>query len=232
MFKISNIRISVKLAVISGIGVLLVAGILANQMRADSSISGAVHKANERLLKARALQSIMAAERGMQFAVNEALLAASKDDLAKALVLIDKDHKAARDQIDSMIPAFAQPDRRAQAEKIRTLVDRYAADARKIGATKGEILTLRSNGLPDEMDKADKLTAEIERYGRKNLRPVGAEIEDGIAKLDQLVSADAAEGFNVAVATMQSSCTIGLAVGLLAIAILVASVFFGAVTIG
>ncbi len=232
MFRLSNIRISIKLAVISGLGILLVAGILANQMGAEQRIAGAVNKANERLLKARALQSILAAERGMQFAVNETLLSASKEDLAKALALLDRDYKVARGQIDPIIPAFEQSDRRAQAEKIRSLVDRYAADARKIAATKGEILTLRSNGLPDDVDKADKLSGEILSFARGGLRPVGADIEDNVAKLDTLVSGDAEQGFQTAVQTMKSSGTIGLAVGLVAIAILGASVFFGAATIG
>ena len=232
MFKLSDVRISIKLAVISGLGILLVAGILANQMRADSSVSSAVHAANERLLKARDLQSILAAERGMQFAVNESLVSASKDDLARTLAQIKSYHKSARDQIDAMIPTFVQPDRRAQAEKIKSLVDRYAADAGKIGATKGEILTLRSNGLPDEVDKADRLTTEIQRFARDGLRPIGMEIENSVANLGAQVSQDAAKGFEAAVATMSSSGAIGFAVGLLAIAILAISAVIGVVTIG
>ena len=232
MFRLSNVRISIKLAVISGIGILLVAGILANQMRAEAQISGAVHKANERLLKARDLQAILAAERGMQFAVNEMLLSGSKEDLAKALTLLEKDHKSSTGRLAPMIPLFVQSERRAQAETIRNLVDRYAVDARKIGVTKGEILTLRSNGLPDDVDKADRLSGEILNLVREGLRPVGAQIEDGVARLDNLVSKDAETGFDSAVKTMTSSRVVGLAVGLLAIAILAASVFLGAVAIG
>ncbi|MCW5692858.1 MAG: HAMP domain-containing protein [Pseudolabrys sp.] len=232
MIKLSDIKISIKLAVISGLGILLVAGILGNQMRADSSISTAVHAANDRLLMARDLQSILAAERGMQFAVNESLVSSSKDDLAKTLAQIANYHKSAGAQIDAMIPAFDQPERRAQAEKIKALVDRYAADAGKIGATKGEILTLRGNGLPDEVDKADRLTADIQRFAREGLRPIGTQIEDGVAKLGALVSDDAAKSFDAAVATMSSSGAVGLAVGLLAVAILAISAVIGVVTIG
>jgi len=232
MFRLSNIGISIKLAVISGIGILLVAGILANQLHADSSISAAVHKANERLLKARALQSVLAAERGMQFAVVQSIMAASKEELAKAQALLETHHKSARSGIDPMIPQFVQPDRRGQAEKIRDLVDRYAAGAKKIGAIKADIITLRANGLPDDVDKADQLTGEVMSLARDGLRPIGADVEANVTGLDKLVSHDAAEGFDAVITTMASSRTVGIAVGLVAIAILGASVFFGAATIG
>ena len=84
MFKLSNVRIGTKLATMSGLAVLLVAGIIAAQMLGNASVRKANGKATERVIKTRDLEAIKASERGMQVAVREIQLAHSVVDLQKA----------------------------------------------------------------------------------------------------------------------------------------------------
>jgi len=58
MLRLSNISIGIKLGIMSGLGVLLVAAMIATQMWGGAAVSSATEKSNERLLKALDLSVI------------------------------------------------------------------------------------------------------------------------------------------------------------------------------
>ena len=72
MIRLSNISIGVKLAVMSGLAVLLVAAMIeVTELMGGASVGRATDKSNERVIKARDLEAIKAFERGMQLAVRD-----------------------------------------------------------------------------------------------------------------------------------------------------------------
>ncbi len=85
MFKLSNIRIGTKLAVMSGCGVVLVVGMIASVMSGNAQVRRAVNKSTERMIKARDLEAIKAFERGMQVAARDIGLAPTDVGMNKAL---------------------------------------------------------------------------------------------------------------------------------------------------
>ena len=82
MLRLSNLRIGTKLAVMSGLGVLLVAAMLATQMLGNASVrnSNDRRRSPEPALMQNALDA-NASIRGMQIGVRDLRLAHSVDDM-------------------------------------------------------------------------------------------------------------------------------------------------------
>jgi methyl-accepting chemotaxis protein len=232
MFKISNITIGAKLAVMSALGILLVAAIIVIQMLASSSIGRLTDKANERLVKARDLQAIKASERGMRIEANNIRFAMTDADLQQAIKLLDVEHRAARTLVDPMIPKYVKPERRAQVVKIKNLIDRFAVEAKEVASMKSKAIAAGAKGAAEAKANAAALNADAFRVMRERLLPTIAEVERDIAKIDKIVSGDAQKGFVNVKQTMASSDHTNLAVGFTAIAILIGSAVFGAMSIG
>jgi methyl-accepting chemotaxis protein len=231
MLRLSNIRIGTKLAVMSGCGVLLVAGMIGTLIAGNAAVRGAVDKSNERAVKARDLEAIKAFERGMQVAARDIASAPHVMVVEKGLKSLEAERQAAIARIDPMIPIFAIPERRAAVENIKQLIDRYAAETKKLAAVKSNALTLKMKGGVQAEAEAEGLDLEVERIGLEVMTPVVAQLEDSMAKMVQLLSSDAEKGFVAAHETMNESERVGLAVGLAAMVILIGSAVFGFVSI-
>jgi methyl-accepting chemotaxis protein len=231
MFKLSNIRIGTKLAVMSGCGVVLVVGMIASVMSGNAQVSRAVNKSTERMIKARDLEAIKAFERGMQVAARDIGLATTDVGMNKALKLLAAELNSVHNRIDPMIPLFVQPERRAAVENIKKLADRYAAETRNMAKTKADALTLMMKGSVEAEAEAEGLNQEVDRLRNEVMQPVVVQLEDGIAKMIALLTHDAEKGVAAAGKTMSSSEHLELAVGVAAIVILIGSALFGAISI-
>src|SRR5215472_377908 len=102
MIKISNIRIGTKLAVMSGLGVLLVAGMVLTAMHGNSQVRQDNEAAMFQAKISSDAQRLKAVERGMQVGVRDLRLAASADDVKKALELFATRKKAADQLLESL----------------------------------------------------------------------------------------------------------------------------------
>jgi methyl-accepting chemotaxis protein len=231
MFRLSNIRIGTKLAIMSGCGVVLVVGMIASLMSGNAQVRGAVNKSNERVIKARELEAIKAFERGMQVAARDIGLATTDVGMNKALKLMEAELKSVHSRIDPLIPAFANPERRAAIENIKKLADRYAAETRNMSRTKADALTLIMKGSVEAEAEAEGLNQEVDRIRQEVMQPLVVQLEAGTTKMIGLLTHDAEKGIAAAGDTMSSSEHIELAVGIAAIVILIGSAVFGAVSI-
>jgi methyl-accepting chemotaxis protein len=234
MLKLSNIRIGTKLAIMSGLAVVLVAGIISAQMLGNASVRGATGKATERVVKTRDLEAIKAFERGMQLAVRDIRLAHSVADLQKAEKSLAEQQKAVHDRIDPMIPLFVIPERHAIVESIKTLIDRYAAEAKAIVDVRSKAIAqeAEAKGAAGAMASVTALNADAERIARERTLPIVTEVEATIEKMNKLLTHDAEQGIVTAKQEMSSSERTGLVVGFVTIVILIGSALFGAMTIG
>ena len=231
MLRLSNIRIGTKLAVMSGFGIVLVAGMIATLVAGNGLVRDAVDKSNEGIVGARALEGIKASERGMQIAARDVSLATHEIALQNALKLMTAEQKAAHDRIDPLLSLFVIPERREAVENIKKLIDRYADEVQKLARIKAEALALRLKGGLQAEAESEGLALEIERIGLEVLKPIVAELEGSTAKLGQLVASEAEVGLATARDTMNFAEHVGLAVGLGAVLILIGSAVFGAVSI-
>jgi methyl-accepting chemotaxis protein len=231
MFKLSNIRIGTKLAVMSGCGVVLVVGMIASVMSGNAQVSRAVNKSTERMIKARDLEAIKAFERGMQVAARDIGLATTDVGMNKALKLLAAELVSVHNRIDPMISLFVQPERRAAIENIKKLADRYATETRNMAKTKADALTLMMKGSVEAEAEAEGLNQEVDRVRQEVMQPIVVQLEDGIGKMIGVLTHDAEKGVAAAGQTMSSSEHLELAVGVAAILILIGSALFGAVSI-
>ena len=86
---LSNIRIAIKLAAMSGLGILLVAGMLISQMLGNAAVKNSNEVANLQQQVARDILTTKGTVANMQVAVRDVRLARSNEDLQKAIQRLD-----------------------------------------------------------------------------------------------------------------------------------------------
>jgi methyl-accepting chemotaxis protein len=224
MLHLSDIRIGTKLAIISGIGVVLVIGIVASQLSANYSMGETAEEANDGLLKARDLEVIKAEERAMQIAVTNVRFADGAGQLDQALKLLESKQQTVHKTIGAVDSAFHNPDRRIQIRKIGSLIDAYAATGKSI-------VELKLKGMrEDDPLVALAATDQIQKKLENSIHTI-ASIETGIEQIDAAVSSDATRAFANVSNKITSANRIALAMGFLAALVMVASVLVGQLSV-
>jgi methyl-accepting chemotaxis protein len=231
MLRLSNIRIGIKLATMSGCGIALVAAMIATLLAGNAAVRVAVGKANERVIEARDLEAIKASARGMQIAARDIGLAPHDVAVQQALKRMEIERQAAHARLDPMIPLFIQADRKAGIENVKKLIDSYAAEMKKMARIKSDALALKIKGGLQAEAEAEGLNLEVERIGLEIMTPIVAQLENGMGKMVKLLASDAENDFATANETMNSAERVALAVGLATVVILIGSAVFGFVSI-
>jgi methyl-accepting chemotaxis protein len=231
MLRPSNIRIGIKLAIMSGLGVLLVAAMIASQMWGNSTVRSANELANLQQAISRDLQVAKAAVRGMQISVRDIRLAQSAEDIQKAMEYLDERQKSAHNVIDPMIERLRVPENRARMKEAKGLVDSYVAGAKEIAALKTKAIELQTKDEADVGTRIASLNAEAARIARERTLPMVVELESNVEKVAQVAHDLAEKEMANADQSMTSSEHIGLVVGFAAALILICSAVFGAMTI-
>jgi methyl-accepting chemotaxis protein len=231
MLRLSNIRIGIKLAVMSGLGVVLMACMMAILIAGNALVRGAVDQSNERIVSAGDLEAIKSSERGMQVAARDVSLATHEIALQNALKLLGKEQQAAHTRIDPMISTLVMAEHRDAIENIKKLIDRYGVEVQKLARIKAAALALRLKGGLQAEAEAEGLAMEIEQIGLEVLAPIVAALEDSTVKLARSMAAAAETSLATARDTMSLADRVGLAVGLSAVVILIGSAVFGFVSI-
>src|SRR5258705_10137223 len=153
MVRLSDIRIGTKLFMMSGLGVLLVAGMIVTQMHGNSSVKSANEAAALQQHLSHDLLAAKVVERGMQISVRDVRLARTSQDLESAVKTLETRIKAGHQRIDPLISQFRNPENRARAEKLKSVFDQYFAGAKEIAALKTQTIDLQSRAsAADEAD--------------------------------------------------------------------------------
>jgi methyl-accepting chemotaxis protein len=231
MLRLSNIRIGIKLTIMSALGVLLMAAMIATQMMGNAAVRGANETANLQQNIAHDLEAARSAGRGMQVAVRDIRLAQSAEDLQRIVKSLEERQTTAHKFVDPLIAKLRVPENRALLEKVKGLIDGYAAGAKDIAAVRDEAITLQARGTPEAAARASALNVDAQRIARERTLPIAAEIESIVEKVGQVASGLAAKEVASAEQSMTSSEHIGLVVGFSAIVVLISSAVFGAMTI-
>ena len=219
MFRLSNVRIGTKLAVVSALGILLIAGMIVSQMIASSSIRAVTGESSASLVKARDLVAVEAAERGMQVAINDIRYADGGGDLQKGGKLLEARHKKIDALLNPMI-ANSTGTERTQLQSIKGLIDYYATSGKTIHAL--QLKSMRA----DDTDAALKASGKADKMFKK-LPPTVTAIEGAIGKIKTLVSHDAQRGFADVGRSITSSGRITIAIGALAALVMIGSALLG-----
>ncbi len=228
MLRLADIRIGTKLAAMSGLAILLMLAMLGSQMWGNASVRGSSETAG---IQQRMAHDLIAAKElagGIATAVRDIRLASSSELLQSATKTLDDRHRAAHKWLDPLPAKLRIAENRQRVEKLETLVDQYAAGAKEIAAMQAEAIALQAKGGAETAARIVELNQRAARFARERTLPIAAEIETLIEQVEQSASALADKEIANAEQQMTSAERIGLAIGLLAVVVLVGAAMFGA----
>ena len=136
MLRLSKICIGTKLAIMSGLGVLLVGAMIATLMWGNSAVR---YSNADVIRRASLVQNALDAKaslRGMQVGVRDVRLASSAADLEKAKAYLGERKKSADKFIDHAIEASSLPGTIETLKAIKGLADQYETRTKEIVAVK------------------------------------------------------------------------------------------------
>jgi methyl-accepting chemotaxis protein len=231
--KPSNLRIGTKLAVTSGLAIVLVAAMVGMQWLSGRDIQSST--AVSRLQVGVFSDSLLAqaALRGLQISVRDIRLAASRDALQTATNRMEELAKIAHGFVDPLVQKSLYPENQARFAKVGSLVDQYAVGAKEVAALQGGILDLNAK-LATDGGAAAQLSQLQERQKRivtERTLPVAAEAEEtleGAIAVARKRTAQEEDNVEAIVASTQRNAMI---LGLLTVALLIGSAVFGAFNI-
>ena len=238
MLRLSNIRIGTKLAIMSGLGVLLVAAMIGLQMWGNAAVSQANGNVIRRALLVQNAVDAKASIRGLQIGVRDIRLARSLEDLEKAKTYLGAREKSANEFVDRAIQLSSIPTTIERLKGIKLSIGMYSAGAKEIAANMTEMLALQSKQSENSVrtaEAADRIAAldrQAVNIARERTLPMAEQME----VLANAVVASVIERMNVsagdAVQEMAFSERLGLGVGAVVIFVLIGSAVFGALAIG
>ncbi len=227
MFRLSNFRIGTKLTIMSGLGILLVLGMIGASMYGNSLVKSSNEEAMHQQSIAHEITKIEAAFVTVRLAVRNIRLAESAAELKSANNLEGR-QKAIDKQFEELVAKFRTQANRDLAEKLHGYITQYITTALK------ETVPTKTKALgldPKESAGILALAHETQRIQHEDLDP-GA--DKGIALLkefsDARVKQAEREGDN-AEQQMVSSGRLGMGIGAAVILVLIGSAIFGAMTI-
>ncbi|HEY1475862.1 MAG TPA: methyl-accepting chemotaxis protein [Pseudolabrys sp.] len=212
MFSRLQVRIGTKLAITVGIGVLLVAGMIANQQFSNASVARhAELERNEQFVTADMLRASVALQR-MQTGTREIRLAISEREAEQALAELRESMSSAVGYLLSAVQLCEDTDNCARFEKLVKLAKAYAVTAAEM------------TELKKDYKEIAKPLAEVSK--------VGTEIDALIAKATSDAKTLASQRMAAAAARRTEAAQISMAIGFIVVIILTGAGVFGVLSIG
>ncbi|HMK79478.1 MAG TPA: methyl-accepting chemotaxis protein [Xanthobacteraceae bacterium] len=137
-----NLRIGTKLAISAGIGVLLVAGMLANQIVGGTSVAASSETAIAQRSLSQIGTDILANARGMMLGVRDLRLSQTGEEREKALASARARHDAIAKSVPEALKIIRLPEDRDRVHKVAALAGSYLSFAMEIAAAKDELFAL------------------------------------------------------------------------------------------
>ena len=136
-----NLSIGAKLGIASGLGVLLVATMVVNQMRVNAAMRDLDARMSGQQTIARDAVDAKASIRGMQIGIRDLRLASNAADMQKANEYVADRLKSLDHFADEMLKLSKSAENRARIEKLKTRAADYSKGAQQIAAVRGEAIT-------------------------------------------------------------------------------------------
>jgi methyl-accepting chemotaxis protein len=224
MLRLSNIHIGTKLAAMSGIAVLLVAGMLASALYGNSEVRTSNETAATQTEIARDATLIDSQFLKIRLATRNVRLATSTDELNTANTLAAQQADLNK-TIDDLLPRLRIPENHERLLKARQDINQY------VETTLKEVVPLKVQTLAADPAHAIALGAQSQRIQHQALDPVG---DDALGLLKQI--GDTAHNLEIrehrsAEQVMASVERLALIIGITIILILIGSAVFGSVSI-
>jgi methyl-accepting chemotaxis protein len=229
MLRLSNIRIGYKLAAMSVIGILLVIGLIALEMMNNATATSANEDVNRRQVIVQGVLDARYAFSQLQLAVRDVRLATIPEMSKQAVASAVKSRGVVAGKVDELKKVIFYPQNRTRLDKLLALTEQYVAAAKQIDALKTKIFEAQASGFADS--QINDFGQDVLKLAREQIEPTAqqfdticSELADNVIKNSQLGVVDAHQ-------QMANAEYVVWAVGLAAIAVLIASAVFGALSI-
>jgi methyl-accepting chemotaxis protein len=178
---INNLRIGTKLAITSGLAILMVAAMLVLQLIGGVNVREADGKAETQSMIALNAADAKGSMRGMQMGIRDILLAATLPELQAGTQYFKARHEAAVKYQGEMLRMSQSAENRARIQRVGTLIETLYKGAELIAAQRQQIIEARLKGG----DAADvsKFAGEIARIRKETTGPAAEEIENVTNKI-------------------------------------------------
>ncbi|HWP26609.1 MAG TPA: methyl-accepting chemotaxis protein [Xanthobacteraceae bacterium] len=233
MRRLSNIRIGIKLAVISGISILLVLTMIGSQMLNNGAMREASSSANLQQQIAHDVMSSKAYAMALQVAVRDIRLAQTPENLQNALRRLESAQQTAQGAVAAAAAKMLRPENRARAERLKSLIDQYVAGAKEIATIRTQAIELQMRRPVTEETAArvESLNALAADMAQERTLPLAEQIgklaDEAVNVATQIAGGEIAA---VAQAMHRAEIT-GLSIGTLAAVLLVGAAIFGSLSI-
>jgi methyl-accepting chemotaxis protein len=240
MLRLSETRIATKLAFVSGLGILLVAGLIVSQVVSNSKLNAAAEHLDHQTELSQAAAEAKATIRGFEIGLRDARFAGTFPELEAA----DKYINASRQTLQTLIETMRQSAKleknlQRNLEQISTLENdsgKYYAFSRELIATKTEKLNIESKSFAADLSYADaarvvSLQAEIDQIARLKSQPAAVAMTAVADKLLEGVKQDsqAAKVESSNVRMVMAYAVLGL--GIFVVFVQIGTAAFGALSI-
>jgi methyl-accepting chemotaxis protein len=226
-----DLMIGTKLALMSGLSIVLVAGMLAGSIYGHSSVKSANDTAMKEQIIAFDAAQMKASVRGMMVGVRDLRLARTPDDLAAAQRYIEARQAATLRFLDNSLPKVGA-ENRVRLEKIKALVGQFATGAKEVAALKADsnaLVAKRTEANFVEMTpRITALAEQIERVAKDRTLPAANEMQSLSDQVVEFAGSHAKAETEHAAREMASAEYLSIGIGSVVILVLIASAIFGA----
>ena len=177
--KPSDLRIGTKLAITSGLAIVLVGAIVGLQWLSGRDIRESTAISRLQVGVFSDALSAQAALRGMQIGVRDIRLAASKEALQAATNRMEELAKTVHGFVDPLAQKSLYPENKARFAKVGTLTDQYAAGAKEVAGLQVNILDMRDK-LGTVAPQLSQLQEQQKRIVTERTLPIAAQAEEAL----------------------------------------------------
>ncbi len=211
-------RISSKLAMMSGLGMIMVITMLMTTWLTNRMINESSSLERQQLIISRNVVEAKATVRGMQVGVRDLRLATSPDQAAKAVTFIAENYEAASKYLIEAMSAMKVPANVDRAQNVKAMVDAYSATAGDLAKIIGAKLA-QSAPDPNLERQEDELRAKLLGIAQNATKT----LDEGVG-----AAKERAQAANIQMMEAQRMAqTLNLSVGILVLFTLAASAVFG-----
>jgi methyl-accepting chemotaxis protein len=235
MRTFENLRIGTKLALTSALGILLVAAMIVAQTISNSHLRAINESLKGQQTIAKDGIDAKASIRGMQIDVRDVRLAASAEEMKRALDDLARNEKSVGGFVDDMAQLSQSAANRQRMSKLKALAEEYGNKAGEIAKIRNEAIALAGNKPVGNETSAEtamrvaQLDAEAKRLAKEVTLPIAVEAESLANSIVDFAKHSAetvsARSLEEAASAERNSLTIGSAVALMLIGAAVLSYF-------
>jgi methyl-accepting chemotaxis protein len=168
-------RISIKIGAASVVAILLLVAIVVSQFLGDAAIRAAKDGVDREQTIVADVIDAKASIRGMQMGVRDIRLAATPDDMKRAMDFLEARRNSATRFVDQAISMARAAGRKGDnLQRLKALIADYAAGGKQMESVRAEAIALQAKG---EIERAALLNTQAANIARERTLPIATEME-------------------------------------------------------